>query len=122
MSYVVARPKESFESLLKRFNKSVEKAGILADFRKHEFYEKPSIKRKRKQAAARKRALKEQKKREQAKMRNGSNKNFRWNKDRTKKLPLSPPRKPNNPIRNNTNFNNKKSQPKNKSSYRGKKS
>jgi small subunit ribosomal protein S21 len=44
---------ESFESLLRRFNKSVQQAGILSEMRRREFYEKPSIKRKRKEAAKR---------------------------------------------------------------------
>ena len=56
MSWVKAKPNESFESLMKRFKKAVERSGILADYKKHEVYEKPSVKRKRKQAAARKRA------------------------------------------------------------------
>ena len=44
---------ESFESLLKRFNKRVQQSGILSEVRRHEHYEKPSIKRKRKAAAKR---------------------------------------------------------------------
>lgn len=47
---------EYFESLMRRFKKSVEKANTLQDARKHEFYEKPSAQRKREKAAARKRA------------------------------------------------------------------
>ena len=49
---------EAFETALRRFKKQCEKAGILSDVRKHEHYEKPSIKRKKKAAAARKRAIK----------------------------------------------------------------
>ena len=52
---------ESFESGLKRFKKLCEKAGVLSDLRKREHYEKPSIQKKRKQMAARKRALKKTK-------------------------------------------------------------
>jgi len=48
---VVARENESFESLLKRFNKRVQQDRIRAEVRQHEYYEKPSIKRKRKKAA-----------------------------------------------------------------------
>lgn len=55
--------KESFERGLRRFTRSVEKSGILNDLRKREFYEKPSVKKKRARAAAVKRnqkALQEQ--------------------------------------------------------------
>ena len=51
MASVVAGGNESFESLLKRFNKKVQHGGILAEVRRREHYEKPSIKRKRKEAA-----------------------------------------------------------------------
>jgi small subunit ribosomal protein S21 len=44
---------ESFESALRRFKKKCEKAGILSDLRKHQHFEKPSEKRKRKANAAR---------------------------------------------------------------------
>ena len=53
---------ESFENALRRFKKQCEKAGILSEIRKREHYEKPSVKRKRKAIAARKRALKKMKK------------------------------------------------------------
>jgi len=53
---VVARENESFESLLKRFNKKVQQDRIRAEVRKHEYYEKPSIKRKRKKAAKKRKA------------------------------------------------------------------
>jgi small subunit ribosomal protein S21 len=49
---------EPFESALKRFKKQCEKAGILSEVRRREHYEKPSVKRKRKALAAKKRALK----------------------------------------------------------------
>jgi len=52
-------PKESFESLLRRFKKAVDKDDIIKDFRKNEFFEKPSEKRKRAKAAAIKRAQKQ---------------------------------------------------------------
>ena len=42
---------ESLESALKRFNKRVQADGILADARRHEYYEKPSVRRKKKEAA-----------------------------------------------------------------------
>jgi small subunit ribosomal protein S21 len=50
---VKAGDNESFESLLKRFNKRVQQSGILSEIRRREHYEKPSIKRKRKAAAKR---------------------------------------------------------------------
>jgi len=48
---------ESIESALKRFKKKVQKAGTLSEIKKRERYEKPSIKRKRKSEAARKRRV-----------------------------------------------------------------
>ena len=45
---------ESLESALKRFKKKVQKAGILTEVRRREHYEKPSVKKKRKSANARK--------------------------------------------------------------------
>jgi len=58
MPGVMIRQGESFEGALKRFKKECEKAGILYEMRKREHYEKPSVKRKKKALAARKRALK----------------------------------------------------------------
>ncbi|MFQ5850738.1 MAG: 30S ribosomal protein S21 [Candidatus Binatia bacterium] len=58
MTGVRIRENESIESAIRRFKKQCEKAGILAELRKREHYEKPSVKRKRKAIAARKRALK----------------------------------------------------------------
>jgi len=58
---VAAGDNESFESLLKRFNKRVQQERILAEVRRREYYEKPSVKRKRKRASKRRktaRALK----------------------------------------------------------------
>ena len=51
---------ESFESAFRRFKKSCEKAGILSDVKKREHFEKPSVEGKKKSMAARKRALKKQ--------------------------------------------------------------
>jgi small subunit ribosomal protein S21 len=53
---VIVEPDESFESALKRFKKQCEKAGLLSEFKKRQHYEKPSVKRKRKALAARKKA------------------------------------------------------------------
>ncbi|MFC2011977.1 30S ribosomal protein S21 [Chloroflexota bacterium] len=51
MTGVVAGDNESFENLLKRFNKRVQQSGILSEVRHGEYFEKPSVKRKRKEAA-----------------------------------------------------------------------
>jgi small subunit ribosomal protein S21 len=58
MPSVKVREGESFESALRRFKKQCEKAGILSEIRKREHYEKPSVKKKKKALAARKRMLK----------------------------------------------------------------
>lgn len=58
MPGIVVRDNESFESAVRRFKKQCEKAGVLSEIRKREHYEKPSIKRKKKALAARKRMLK----------------------------------------------------------------
>ena len=49
---------ESFEGALKRFKKTCEKAGIMYELRRREHYEKPSVRRKKKAIAARKRLIK----------------------------------------------------------------
>ena len=56
MTDVVASENESFESLLRRFSKKVQQAGVLSEARRREHYETPSDKRKRK-AAKRRRSL-----------------------------------------------------------------
>ncbi len=55
MPSVKVRENEPFEYALRRFKRSCEKAGILAETRRREFYEKPTQERKRKAAAAVKR-------------------------------------------------------------------
>lgn len=55
MTMVVVGKDESLDSALKRFKRKCQKDGIIGDLRKHEAYEKPSIKRKKKSEAARKR-------------------------------------------------------------------
>jgi len=49
---------ESLETALKRFKRSCARDGVLAEVRKREHYEKPSVKRKKKSEAARKRKFK----------------------------------------------------------------
>jgi len=53
---VKVRDDESFEKALRRFNKICEKAGILSDIKKHQHFEKPSDRRKRKMNAAKRKA------------------------------------------------------------------
>jgi small subunit ribosomal protein S21 len=55
---VKIKENESFEQALRRFKKQCEKAGIMYELRKREHYEKPSVRRKKKAMAARKRAVK----------------------------------------------------------------
>jgi small subunit ribosomal protein S21 len=52
------RDNESFESALKRFKKVCEREGRLAEYRRHQHFEKPSERRKRKLLAARRKLLK----------------------------------------------------------------
>lgn len=53
MAQVMAGDNESFESLLKRFNRRVQQTGVLSEVRRREHYEKPSVRRKRKRAVRR---------------------------------------------------------------------
>lgn len=55
MSKTVVRKNESLDDALRRFKRSVSKTGTLQEYRKREYYEKPSVKRKKKSEAARKR-------------------------------------------------------------------
>ncbi|OGW62759.1 MAG: 30S ribosomal protein S21 [Nitrospirae bacterium RBG_16_64_22] len=57
MPTVRVKENESFESALKRFKKQCEKDGILSEMKKREHYEKPSVRKKRKALAARKKAI-----------------------------------------------------------------
>ncbi len=58
MSSVSVKESNSFELALKKFKKQCEKEGILSEIKKREHYEKPSVKRKKKMIAARKKAAK----------------------------------------------------------------
>ena len=58
MTTIKLKDGESIEGALKRFKKATEKAGILSGIRKREHYEKPSVKKKKKAIAAKKRAVK----------------------------------------------------------------
>ena len=55
MATVVVKENESLDSALRRFKRSCAKAGIMQEVRKREAYEKPSVKRKKKSEAGRKR-------------------------------------------------------------------
>ena len=55
MAQVIVRENESLESALKRFKRKCAKEGVIAETRRREYYEKPSVKRKKKAEAARKR-------------------------------------------------------------------
>ena len=57
MAGVRVKENEPIEAAIRRFKKQCDKAGILQELKKREYYEKPSAKRKRKMMAARKRAL-----------------------------------------------------------------
>lgn len=57
MPVVHIREDESFESALRRFKRKVEKAGVLTELRKRQHFEKPSVKRKRKNVQAKKKML-----------------------------------------------------------------
>ena len=58
MPGVIVRDNEPFEKALKRFKKTCEKAGIISEMRKHQHFEKPSEKRKRKINAAKRKRIK----------------------------------------------------------------
>lgn len=55
MSKTVVKNNESIEDALRRFKRTVSKSGTIKEARKREYYEKPSVKRKKKSEAARKR-------------------------------------------------------------------
>ena len=58
MSEVRLKENESLDNALKRFKRQCARAGVLAEVRKREHYEKPSVRRKKKSEAARKRKYK----------------------------------------------------------------
>ena len=60
MSEIKVQKGESLDSALRRFKRSCQKAGVLSEVRKREHYEKPSVRRKLKSEAARKRKFKYQ--------------------------------------------------------------
>ena len=56
MPKTIVRENESLDDALRRFKRSVNKAGILADARKKEFYLKPGVRRKLKSEQARRKS------------------------------------------------------------------
>ncbi len=58
MSIVRVGENENLDSALRRFKRKCSRDGIIGDLRKKEFYESPSVKRKKKAEAARKRSIK----------------------------------------------------------------
>ncbi len=54
MSEVKVGKNESLDSAIRRFRRSCQRAGIMQDMRKHQHYDKPSVRRKKKAEAARK--------------------------------------------------------------------
>ncbi|MCA1743526.1 MAG: 30S ribosomal protein S21 [Desulfonatronovibrio sp.] len=62
MPGVILGENDNFDYALRKFKKQVEKAGILSELKKRQHYEKPSIQKKKKEAAARKRLIKKMRK------------------------------------------------------------
>lgn len=58
MAQVQVKPNESLDSALKRFKKVLQQAGILKEAKEHEHYEKPSDKRRKAEAARRRKLAK----------------------------------------------------------------
>ena len=58
MSEVRVKENESLDNALKRFKRQCAKSGVMAEVRKREHYEKPSVRRKKNSEAARKRKFK----------------------------------------------------------------
>ena len=56
MTDITIGENETFESALRRFNKTVQQDGILAEARRREHFEKPSVRRKKKEAARRRKS------------------------------------------------------------------
>ena len=58
MAEIRVKENESLDSALRRFKRQCQKSGLMTELRKREHYEKPSVKRKKKAEAARKRKFK----------------------------------------------------------------
>jgi small subunit ribosomal protein S21 len=62
LAIVRIRDNEAFEQAFRRFKKACEKSGVLSEIKKREHFEKPSVRKKKKSMAARKRLIKKMKK------------------------------------------------------------
>lgn len=62
MALIRIRDNEAFEQAFRRFKKACEKSGVLSEIKKRENFEKPSVRKKKKSMAARKRLIKKMKK------------------------------------------------------------
>ena len=58
MAEIRVKENETLDSALRRFKRQCQKSGVLTELRQREHYEKPSVKRKKKSEAARKRKYK----------------------------------------------------------------
>lgn len=58
MTEIRVRENESIDNALKRFKRQCARSGVLSEYRKREHYEKPSIKRKKKSEAAKRKKRK----------------------------------------------------------------
>jgi len=58
MAEIKIKDNESLDNALRRFKRSCARAGVMSDVRRHEHYEKPSVRRKKKSEAAHKRKFK----------------------------------------------------------------
>ena len=58
MAEIRVKENESLDSVLRRFKRQCARSGVIAEVKKREHYEKPSVKRKKKSEAARKRKFK----------------------------------------------------------------
>ena len=62
MPGIIVRPNQPLEKVIRIFKKQCEKAGIIGDLRKRKAYEKPSVRKRKKSEAARKRNQKQRRK------------------------------------------------------------
>lgn len=61
MAEVIVEENESIESALRRFNKKVQNDGILSEYRRRQFFEKPSVVRKKKRATKKRKSVRSSK-------------------------------------------------------------
>jgi len=61
LTEVIVEENESIESALRRFNKKVQNDGILSEYRRRQFFEKPSVLRKKKRATKKRKSVRSSK-------------------------------------------------------------